>query len=44
MSLKLYRLQGIVKVYSFKDSFNVFPLNVGSCPAAIVELFTNSKH
>ena len=29
-TLKLYRLQRIVKVYPFKDSFNVLLLNVGS--------------
>ena len=43
-SSKLNRLQRIVKVYPFKDSFIVFPLNVGSCPSAIVELFTNLTH
>ena len=41
-TLKLYRLQRLVKVYPFKDSFSVFLLNVGSyCPSTIVELLTN---
>ena len=41
LSSKLNRLQRIVKVYPFIDSFNIFPLNVGSyCPFAINELFT----
>ena len=43
-SSKIHRLQRIVKVYPFNDSFNVFPLNVCSCPSAIVELFTNLTH
>ena len=41
-TLKLYRLQRIVKVYPFKDSINVFLVDVGSyCASTIVELFTN---
>ena len=44
-TLKLYRLQRIVKVCPFKDSFNVSLLNVGSyCPSTIVELFTNLSY
>ena len=44
-TLKLCRLQRIVKVYPFKDSFNFFLLNVGSyCPSTIVELFTNLSY
>ena len=44
LSSKLNRLQRIVKVYPFIDSFNIFLLNVGSyCPSAIIELFTKIK-
>ena len=44
-SSKLYPLQRIVKVYSLKDGFNIFPLNVCSySPSAIIELFTNLSY
>ena len=44
-SSKLYHLQQIIKAYPFKDSFNAFPLNVGSyCPSTIVKLFKNLSH
>ena len=44
-SSKLYSLQRIVKVYPFKDGFNIFLLNVAMyCPSAIIELFTNLSY
>ena len=36
--------RGTRRVCPFKDSFIVFPLNVGSCPSAIVGLFPNVSH